>query len=334
MRRPLLALAALLLALPLGMLGVELYARRAHLDLRAARATAIQRQTGQWMAARAAPDGWGVPYLPRVFSLGPEGIETAWGTCRFDHAGPSLLLLGDSTTRQASSPQRSRALPFPPADQPDAIARHEAARTWPARLAAALPPGTQRCVLAEDGYHPADLLELARRMRDRLELRGLVVLLCANDIEDIAARVAIPRDDGLLLVELPPWRLVHRDLFQPWLFERSEAFRFLHHQLAQGSSRGYELPVDDRQLGWEASIRGLLDLGARLFYLPPLDEEAAARDPAWDRLRAVDPQAVRLELPPPMDRWRRAQADPVHLSDEGHEEVARQVARALGLALP
>lgn len=318
----------LLGSLVLGLGVVEAYARARSLDRAIARATAVAgRHTGS-SEFQPAPDHWDLPYLPRFFRLDEQQLETAWGSCRFDHPGPTILVFGDSTTRQASSGNRSRSQPFPPDSDRDALARHEARRTWPAALAATLSPDTQLCVVAEDGYHPADYRELTRHLLPLLNPEQVIVLLCENDLQAIAAREAVPGDQGWMVVyELPHTRPVFPPLWQPQLYEWSEAFRFVHLRLALATGRRVDITMEHPTLPWAESLREIAEaVPTRLVFLPPLVEPGLPSATHAARLGELGLPVQVISLPPPFDPWRRDARDEVHLSDEGHAEVARQIA--------
>ncbi len=324
--------AVLIASLVLALAAAETYARARGLDLRLARATAVSGTRTAASRFLPAPETWDLPYLPRVFRLDDQGLETAWGSCRFDHAGPTVLVFGDSTTRQASGGARARSAPPPDSSDVLAHARWEAERTWPTALRASLGPDTQLCVVAEDGYHPADYAELARHLLPLLKPERLLVLLCDNDLQDIAARQAVEQEGWMVVYELPPSRPVYPPLWQPQLYEASEAFRFVHLSLSQATGNRVEVPYETPRLPWAESLQELAGLApTTLIYLPRLAEPG--RPSAQERalLDSLGLEVKLVELSPPWDRWRREERDDVHLSDDGHAELARQLA-ASGLS--
>ncbi|MCK6508137.1 GDSL-type esterase/lipase family protein, partial [Myxococcota bacterium] len=300
-----------------GALSMEGYARARHLDRLRARTTAVGGRQTAASDFQLAPIDWDVPYFPRVFTLRPDALQTAWGTCRADHPGRTVLVLGDSTTRQASGGGKGDASP-----------QGEAARTWPARLAASLPADVQLCVVAEDGYHPADHLAMLRRLSPILQPDLVLVMLCANDLVDQAQWVGVARDGWVVVYELPATAPAFRPLWNPWLWSHSEAFRFLSWKLVARFGHGFDLPV-----GTDAprrAVPSLRDLGAeapavRLFYLPMLDDADPDDLGARQRLASEGIAHHVLSLSAPWEPLRREGGDRMHLSDHGHEIVAAQV---------
>lgn len=308
-----------------GALALEGYARARHLDRLRARTTAVGGRQTAASDFQLSPLDWDVPYFPRVFSLQSEVLQTAWGTCRADHPGRTVLVLGDSTTRQASGGGRGDASP-----------QGEAARTWPALLAPDLPADVQLCVVAEDGYHPADHLALLRRLAPILEPDLVLVLLCANDLVDQAQWVGVAQDGWVVVYELPATAPAFRPLWNPWLWSHSEAFRFVSWRLVERFGHGFDLPVGGAQP--RRAIQSLHDLLAeapdlRLFYLPMLDDGDPDDLAARQRLVAEGIPHQALSLTAPWEPLRREAGDRMHLSDQGHAAVARQVLPAVAQAL-
>ena len=304
---------------------MEGYARLRHLDRLRARATAVGGRQTAASHFQLSPADWDLPYFPRVFDLDDQRLITAWGTCRFDHPGRTVLVLGDSTTRQASGGGIGDNSP-----------EGEAARTWPALLAGSLPSDIQVCVVAEDGYHPADHLELLRRLAPRMRPDLVVLLLCANDLVDQAEWVGVARDGWVVVYEMPTTVPVFRPMWSPWLFEHSEAFRFLHWQLSSRFGQRYDLAVEERPRQALASLAAIQAQAPALLmaYLPMLDD--ADQDDLLARRRLVAeglPHQL-LSLQPPWDPLRREAGDRMHLSDRGHALVAEQLEPSILSALP
>jgi hypothetical protein len=307
-----------------GALAIEAYARLNHLDRRRARAIAVGGRQTAASHFQLTPADWDLPYLPRVFDLDEDRLVTAWGTCRFDHPGPTVLVLGDSTTRQASG-----------GGPVDSTPTGEAARTWPGRLAGLLPPEIQLCVVAEDGYHPADQVVLLRKLAPLLRPALVVVLLCANDLLDKVEWVGVAQDGWVVVYEAPTTVPVFRPAWNPWLWENSEAYRFASWQLALRFGQAYELEVGSATWYARASLAALQAEAPKLVmaYLPMLDD--AHEDDLRARRRLVAWQVPHkvLELQPPWKPLRREAGDRMHLSDHAHGLVAEQMGPAILAAL-
>lgn len=325
--RPLVGrLALVLVALLLGAVGIEGYGRARHLDRLQARGIAVDGRRTAASNFGAAPLDWGLPYLPRVFTLDDQQLTTAWGTCRFDHPGRTVLVLGDSTTRQASGAIFGG---------PDTILQDEARRTWAGLLQRGVPKDVQVCVVAEDGYHPSDYVALVEQLGPLLQPDLIVVLLCSNDMSDIAEREAVARDGWQVVYELPTTRPVYPPLWQPWLYDHSEAFRFLHYRLATATGDRFDIPVAEVRRPSADSLRRLGGTASTLLlaYLPALADEHEFEPIAQAKLERLGMDVVRVELSGPWRPLRRQQDDVVHLSDQGHSEVAAQLTPAILQAL-
>ncbi|NOY24837.1 MAG: hypothetical protein GXP62_03100 [Oligoflexia bacterium] len=296
-----------------GLGGLEGYARLRHLDRRTARAIAVSGQPSSASDFQLLP----LAYLPRVYTLTDQALTTAWGTCRFDHVGRTILVLGDSTTRQTSS--------------------DVAERSWAGLVAQTLPDDVQICVVAEDGYHPVDYAVLYAKLAPLLHPDLLVTMLCNNDLYDIASRIAVAENGWTVVYEQPSTTPVYPPLWQPWLWNHSEAYRFVNWRLAELTGDSVELPVSGRRLSYRSALKTLIDsdIPVVIAYLPPISEQVAQDIPtamalAW--LKARHP-VLHLDLQPPIEPLRRTPSDDVHLSDLGHQRVAKQLGPAILNAL-
>ena len=304
---------AVALTLVLGAAGLEGVARVKDLDRAQYQAIAVSTQRvherGPWQDGEAL----GVAYLPAGVAWDGSTLETPWGTCRADHPGRTVLFYGDSTTVQTD-------IPMP--DRP-------AGTTWPDQIT--WPQDTQVCGLAAEGYHPADYAVLHAQLQPVLEPDLVVVVLCDNDLPDKAAQISVPLEDGMIgLLSPPTHRLVWPPLWQPALYDASEAFRYIHWRLALSTGEQHELPVEDVPSAVEA--RGALEAVVAgqetlLVRLPPLAGQAASDD-LLGELGVRD-----LELPQDTTSLRRQPEDVVHLNDAGHRHIAPQLQAWIDAAL-
>ncbi len=323
----LVVVAATLLA---GAAGVECWARLRDLDRLQAQRVAVAE--GDWFGEsrieaiapawreRAAPllDA----YLPAGFRLDDGGFDTAWGRCSFEHPGPTVLILGDSTTRNTRG---------------KGVVGDDPAFTWPAMLRAELPDEVQLCVIAELGYHPSDQLRYLEVLGPRLEPAAVVVLLCDNDLEPSSPRLRVPRDGATVYYSLPDTQQVWRPLYLPWLHRRSEAARFLLWRLALARPEA-AVGVPARGVEPTPSLDSLARMQAfpapvLLFHLPVLRSDGPV-EPGVQAL--YDQRRVpfhRVELGPDPEALRYSPPDPIHLNVAGHRVVVQNVAPLLRATL-
>jgi lysophospholipase L1-like esterase len=291
--------------------GLEGYARSQALDLRQGSAIAATGREVQHQAeGRFDPTGdWGVAYLPRGLTEGPAGFTTPWGSCSLDWSGRTVLVLGDSVTRQAT--------PGP----------HTHGGTWPMQLT--WPEDVQVCVLAEDGYHPAEYAAMADKVRrDGLEPDLTLIVLCENDVQDLPARYPVQLDGRVALYEPPTHTLAWAPAWQPWLYAHSEAFRFAHWRLAVANpDQAAQIPATVTQRDVSPALLALQDAGpTEIWFLPPLRVQD---DPlSSGRLENVNQTVSGIRV---LDRGtdpaslRRQPDDHVHLNDAGHAWIAAQI---------
>lgn len=290
----------------LGAVALEASARALNFDLKQARAIAVSESRTTERGAFLEGDTLDVAYLPSATSWDGTVLETMFGTCRTDHPGRTLLIYGDSTTVQGQIP----------------TANSPGGPRWPTLLE--LPDDVQVCALAAEGYHPLDYVELHETLGPALDPDVVAVLLCANDRGDRRERLAVEMEDGITaLYEPPTHRLIVPALWQPWLYDRSEAFRFLHWRLAADmdephriqlpgpSAPGPEEPLD--------TLARMHDGPLVLAFLPPV----AAPD-VVERPKAKTPLRE-LELGPNPLSLRREPTDSVHLNSDGHRHIAPQL---------
>jgi len=288
-RRALFRVLTLGLILVGGLGAVEHRARSLNLDAR----------QGRLIATTPFNDGslLGLDYLPTTFSLDHAGFTSAWGRCDFDHPR-SWLVLGDSTTAQ----------PHYSVDQ-----------TWPSRLR--VPDDVQLCVIAEDGYDPRDYVGLLEGM-DTFSPERIGVLLCENDLGELIKRTS-SLQDGVLVLHEPVERLaVYAPLYYPRIFELSVAFRFVHWRLA-GDPPEHWAPqhVPGVQAG-DALRQVVTRAPTTLWYLPRLEEAAAAPVASLEVATGLPVTVIRLENPA---GGRLTPEDTIHLNASGHAEVARLI---------
>lgn len=321
-----LVFTSLLTAL-LVLVAAEVLARHMRLDLRSGEAIAVASAGPKGLHARAGGLGAdGEPdFLPRGFKRDAQGFDSGWGRCDFDHPGPTVLALGDSTTRQSARPGYQGQ-----DSQPD----DRSEWTWPAQLSALLSPEVQVCVLAEDGYHPHDLALLAPEIIRRLQPVTTVYLMCSNDLQERPQRLMVEIDeDWLSYHQAPSYSLVWRPLYQPWLLKHSEAFRFAHHRLAQDSAWAIRIPLDVPYMQPVPALQELERSSQQLqvFYLPEISEQQTAD--LQRRLEGIVQSsgvAIRpVQLPQPKQRFRRESWDTVHLNRDGHALVADAILQQL-----
>jgi hypothetical protein len=305
-----------LATLGLSVLGVELAARQLDLDRLQEEAIAVD---GSRVNSAIWRDGaeLGVAYLPPTLRFEDGDMITRIGTCKRDHPGPTVLVYGDSTTVQSSL---------------DGVLAKGA--LWPQMLE--VPRGGQLCGAAEVGYHPADYRDLHERLVDLVQPDLVLVVLCENDLPPRRPRTAVRRKEGgVMLFEKPTHRLIQPQIWQPQLYEASEAFRFLHWRLAMGSEDPHRLPLDVE--GAVDSAEALQSLRERtpteIFLLPPLGPKAQRAERRFHTaLEAVEPR--QLELEEPLSQWRRLPEDELHLNEAGHRAVAAQIQIVLDEAWP
>ena len=261
-----------------------------------------------------AVEALNVDYLPDDFRLESGGFHSRWGFCDFDFEGPSILAMGDSSTRQTMTT----------GDGPRAgdLSEH----TWPRLLSKRLGPAVQVCVAAENGYHPRDLSKLLDALQPRLEPAMVVALLCENDLSELSPRVRVDRGDAYVFYRAVPHRMVLPSLYWYPLYASSEAYRFTLWRLALAMpDRAGEIEVRLRDaFGVDEALRRMDDQPGALsvFYLPPLDDSRLDLDSRVGELAqrsGVDIRAV--ELSPPRAEFRRTDEDPVHINVLGHLRV-------------
>lgn len=271
----------------------------------------LDRQQGQTVALNPLSRGaWtdgdelGVDYLPRLFLLDKDGFTTSWGRCDFDRE--STLIFGDSTTREAA---------ILPGNADDAHL------TWPMQLQLDEPI----CVIAEDGYHPHDYARIAEALAGDLRLKRVVVLLTENDLTDRVARFPVREGHVTVIYEPPATRTINSRLWQPWLYERSELFRFLHWK------------TGDRTIDWETpeldAVGSLKTLEAmaplELFYLPQLVPGPMNGAQKLDAVRAQGFDITEVALPADPIGLRKQADDINHMNPDGHVLVAQQIQAGL-----
>ena len=299
------------LTLALATVGVELAARQMDLDRLQAEAIAVERpplEDAHWTDGSAL----GVAYLPRGLEWDGSNLKSRFGACEADHPGPTVLIYGDSTSVQTALDGDTHA-----------------GALWPELLE--LPSDAQVCGVAEVGYHPADYAELHAVLAPALQPDLVLILLCPNDISVRRPRTGVRQPDGqVLLYEPPAYRLIVPGLWNPWLYDRSEAFRFVHWRLAMGQEQPHQLPVtvDEGVSSTEALAAIQTQQPTQVFMLPKLGEHGPSYEERDRRaLAEMGVRAVKLEQP--LSQWRRTPDDHVHLNQAGHEVVAAQVQAAL-----
>jgi len=321
------------LTLAASLCSLELAARALALDTRQSEAIAFSSQhaprevnVGEgdpaWLQATRELD---LPYLPRGFQLHDDGFENAWGRCSFSHPGPTILALGDSTTYE-TRPLTGRSL--------DHLQQH----TWPAYLGQRLGDAVQICVLAEVGYHPSDLAELAAWFRERRQPDLVIALLCDNDLHAEDLRRQVIRGDRIYLYSPPSHWLIWQPARVDWLLARSEAFRFLHWRMALVQpAHSHRLP---RHVPAPTPVgQALNSLGTReqvlLFYLPLLVSTAPDRPEA---LRQLEGQLIApvttVDLPGFRAIYRNNPDEDMHLNSRGHAQVTGFMEPYVRAALP
>lgn len=279
----------------------EWIARDRHLDRLQGQTVAMKELSrGAWTDG----DLLGADYLPRLFLLDGDGFTTSWGRCDFDQ--PALLIFGDSTTREAA---------ILPGDQDDAHL------TWPMQLQLT----EQVCVIAEDGYHPHDYALIAEQLAPRMELTRILVLLTENDLTDRVGRLPIRDGHVTVIYEPPASRVINGAFWNPWLYGRSELFRWLHWK------------TGDRTIDWEKpELRTLASLQALqahaeldLFYLPQLITGPMNGALALEAVREAGFEITLIELPEDPTGLRKQPEDINHMGPQGHKLVAAQVRAGL-----
>ncbi len=288
--------------------GVEAYSRHAGLDR-----LQLERMPVAAQLVTPPPQLSAVDYLPREFRLDAQGFDTAFGRCDLGWPGRTLLALGDSTTVQTTVD-----------GQPE---DHQG--SWPLLVGQALGPDWQICVLAEDGYHPSDLATLWQALDLDLQPDLAVLLMCSNDLVDRRPRSLVQEGGQTFLAWTPDQPVVWRQLWNPWLYQRSEAYRHFTWRMALATDDAARIPtqVQGRPTGPAlAALDDALDL--LVFYLPDLVAGQGA-PPALARLAqegGVEIQPVQTGADP--EALRREPIDPVHLNEAGHARVAQQVLAA------
>lgn len=308
-------LVVILLGLAMAGGGVEVYARHKHLDVMGQRPT-ILRPTPAGLS-RPAPDGWGVAYLPRDFEmLEGGGFKSSWGVCRPDFAGRTVLAFGDSTTRQ------SGGVGLQPRTSVE-----EAQKTWPAFLN--LGSDVQVCVIAEDGYHPRDIELILKKVLPTLKVDLLVGMLCFNDGYEFAPQLALDVTKGTALFNLPLKMAVYPPWDIPWLWDHSEAFRYLHWYMANESglkkmrkSQYSGVPTSESLIAIAS-----FDVPLVLWYLPHLSFQADQDQRTLQSVAEAELPINQLVLDGNPIDLRYQFDDPIHLSERGHRQVAAQIAK-------
>lgn len=288
----------------------ETAARRLQLDNLQALSVSWIDGTGPVTRAGSSGESLGVDYLPRGFEIDDQGFTTLWGRCDFAHPGPTVLALGDSTTR---------------ASTPNARDTHSALATWPRMLKTTAE--VQVCVIAEDGYHPADLAAIELALRPSMTWDLIILLLCHNDARPTNHRNTIRGEPGALH-HPPPYRLAYAPLWQPWLFKVSEAFRYLHWRLALEVDDRIRIPDPDPIMKVGASLASLATSPLRIFYLPPVGPHPDGPGALREITRATADEGLPLQvidLPERLASWRKSPADLVHMNRVGHTDVAMQM---------
>lgn len=311
---------------------LELVARALSLDEKQAEAIAIDvgrersAQTGRALGWDTTAARLGLDYLPEPFTLDDAGFTTRWGRCAFGFTGPSVLVVGDSTTKQSLV-------------QVDGVWRGEDPRdSWPAHLQQDLGPGVQVCVAAEDGYHPRDEAPLVEHLAGALRPVVTVVLLCPNDLVDADGRTRVETGDRLRLAAAAPYRLVYAPLAWPWGLDHSEALRFVAWRLASADpARALRIATSGPPTSVAALLRRMdAAPGAlRLFFLPVLDDDLPALDPRVPALASASGLPIPLiDLPGPRAARRRTPTDTVHPDAEGNVRIEAAVLAAVRPLLP
>ncbi len=310
-----------LVALGLLCAGLEWLARHRGWDYRDAQVTLIDPGLTSRYGDEAR--ALGIEYVPRGFVLDEGGFTTGWGRCDWEHGGETLLVLGDSTTRMVGGVPAERGgmddLP---------------ALSWPGVLSEWLRPGARICVFAEDGYHPADYVPLLDALEPRLQPTTTVVLLCPNDLVERRTRRVEDTADGIALVEESPAFPMVPALGWRWLHERSVAFRSLHRSLEARGIAAESIRNDQVEVVQAGSY--LRRLGTRgeaiqFWYLPWLGGEGDGnRAGPGGGAPGIPGVKIRpVDLPEPLEWWRRNPKDPRHLNWYGHREVARRIGAGL-----
>jgi len=293
--------------------GVEGIARYQHLDGFQGDATGIFVDPTE--ALRDAPRALAkVDILPRGFRSTEGGFITEYGSCEAGHPGKTLLALGDSTTVMTRTP-RGMQVDF--------------VDTWPGLVAEDLGPGWRACVLAEVGFHPSDLAALARALVPEVRPDLTVAMLCSNDFSCQKPR-HLADEGGHWVLRTPPLRFtVWRGHWNRWLFEHSEAYRYTQWRLAERHQAREQVEWIGDCTPPEDSLAELAELGARLFYLPPLQRDG---EPVVD-LAAIQGRSgvelPRLGLPAEPERSRRAPDDDIPLNHRGQRWGAERMIEAL-----
>jgi len=289
--------------------GVELLARWMILD--AHQGEAIAAYTDPRGDPRDVPEALrDVDYLPRLFRLHEEGLETAFGSCSADHPGPTLLALGDSTTVETSAPEtEDRAF----------------VGTWPFIVGEGLGADWQVCVIAECGYHPSDFPPLVQAFSQVIEPDLTILLMCENDIWTEMPR-HLDRSGGRWLLRYEPQYFLAWERYQnEWLFEHSHAWRYLSWRRAMRTSESemIERPGVGREAG-DALIE-LKRFMPRVFAIAPLVAGSSVSQRVWrlSRQSGLDISIIRWPADPlPL---RRQPNDEGHMNAEGHRWVAEHM---------
>ncbi len=311
-------LAILLVATLIGLLATagwaEWYARENRLDLRDQKATLMGKARGEATAIAAPPD-WGLAYLPRRFALlEGGGFRSAWGECKPDFPGKTILAFGDSTTRSAG---KEGAQPRTPEE--------EARFTWPARLD--LGKDVQVCVLAEDGYQPVDQLALMQKVLPGLKVDLIIGLLCFNDGHTMTPSISVAVPEGVALYSMPRHWVVYPPLYQPWLLKQSEAFRYLHRRLAEKTGKSIQVPTRVPEVPAATTFRAISKLGPplQLWYLPHLSGKVEEDRETQRAVAAAGLPLNVVQLTGTLREIQREYLDRVHISDFAHGQVAQQM---------
>lgn len=310
-RRLLGAFVATVVALTLGAVAVESWARSEHLDR--LQGTALESVLDPRPPERMGDVSLtGVPWLPAGFALTERGFATAYGPCEPDAAAHTLLVLGDSTTVMS-------AVAGPPGGRPVAV---EVRATWPDFLEP--PPGWQLCVLAAKGWHPRDYVNLVQALGARLAPTLTVALLCENDLGPLNPREVVARDGGWRVIQAPRTRRVWRQLWSPGLYEASEAYRFATWRMAALTGDAVDLPA---ATPGEEPAPALAELSPRphLLFLPRLRAPWGPSSREQEGLARFGEAVEVLPAPPDPVALRRLPDDEVHLDEQGHRWLAAEV---------